>query len=109
MAIAKHINASLSAQKARLIADQIRGLPVEQAANILTFSVKKAAVIVKKVLNSAIYNAEHNEGADIDALKITAVYVDEASSMKRWHSRAKGRGNRIFRRRCHINIIVSER
>lgn len=108
MAVAKHKNAPLSAQKARLVADQIRGLPVNQAMDILVFSTKKAAAIVRKVLNSAVYNAEHNDGADIDELKVVSVYVDEASRLKRWHARAKGRGNRILKRTCHINIVVSE-
>lgn len=108
MAIAIHKNASFSAQKVRLIADQIRGLPVNRAMDILSFSNKKAAIAVKKVLHSAVYNAEHNDGADIDSLKVEAVYVDEASRLKRWHARAKGRGNRILKRSCHINIIVLE-
>lgn len=106
--IAKHKNVPMSAQKARLVADQIRGLPVAKAIDILKFSTKKAAHFVKKVLDSAIANAEHNEGADIDALKVFKVYVDEAFRLKRWHARAKGRGNRILKRTCHINIIVSD-
>ena len=105
---AKHNGASLSAQKARLVADQIRGLPVSKAVDILNFSNKVAAHLVKKVLNSAISNAEHNFGADIDELKVKAVYVDEAARLKRWHARAKGRGNRILKRSCNINIIVSD-
>lgn len=106
--IAKHKNAPMSAQKARLVADQIRGLPVSQAVDILTFSKKKAAVFIKKVLHSAIANAENNAGADIDELKVSRVYVDEASRLKRFHARAKGRGNRILKRTCHINIVVAD-
>lgn len=106
--MAKHKNAPLSAQKARLVADQIRGLHVSRALDILTFMPKKAASIIKKVLNSAIANAEHNVGADVDLLKVSKVYVDEAARMKRWHARAKGRGNRITKRTCHINIAVEE-
>jgi large subunit ribosomal protein L22 len=106
--IAKHKYAPLSAQKARLVADQIRGLDVNRAMNVLTFSTKKAAGIIKKVLNAAIANAEHNAGADVDELKVSHIYVDEGSRLKRWHARAKGRGNRILKRTCHINIIVSD-
>lgn len=90
-----HRGARISAQKTRLVADQIRGLPVDKALNVLTFSPKKAAGIVKKVVLSAIANAEHNEGADIDELKIKSIYVDKAASLKRFTARAKGRGNRI--------------
>jgi large subunit ribosomal protein L22 len=100
-------NTRISAQKARLVADQIRGEPVDKALNILSFSLKKGAKVVKKVLESAIANAEHNEGADIDELKVSTVYVDEASSYKRMMPRAKGRGNRILKRTCHITIKVS--
>jgi large subunit ribosomal protein L22 len=96
----------LSAQKGRLVADQIRGLPVGQALNILAFSPKKGAVIIKKVLESAIANAEHNDGADIDELKITTICVDKAASLKRMMARAKGRGNRIEKQTCHISITV---
>jgi large subunit ribosomal protein L22 len=106
--ISKHKNARSSAQKVRLVADQIRGLPVAKALDILTFSTKKAAPLVKKVLNAAIANAEHNQGADIDELKVSKVFVDEATKMKRWHARAKGRGNRIIKRSCHINVVVSD-
>ena len=87
-AIAKHRYARTSAQKARLVADQVRGLSVDKALNILTFSPKKAAVLVKKVLESAIANAEHNEGADIDALRVATIMVDEGPSMKRIRPRA---------------------
>ena len=101
-----HRGARISAQKTRLVADQIRGLPVAKALNVLTFSPKKAAGIVKKVVLSAIANAEHNEGADIDELKITSIYVDKAASLKRFTARAKGRGNRIEKQSCHITVTV---
>ena len=100
--------ARLSAQKARLVADLVRGKPVEQAINILTFSPKKGAVIIKKLLISAIANAEHNDGADIDALKVTTIYVDKGPSLKRFSARAKGRGNRIEKQTCHITLTVGE-
>ncbi|MDO5687390.1 MAG: 50S ribosomal protein L22 [Neisseria sp.] len=103
---AQHKNARISAQKARLVADMIRGKDIEQALNILTFSPKKGAGLVKKVLESAIANAEHNEGADIDELKVVTVYVDKAGSLKRFQARAKGRGNRIEKQTCHINVTV---
>lgn len=98
----------LSAQKGRLVADQIRGLPVERALNILTFSPKKGAVIIKKVLESAIANAEHNEGADVDELKVATIYVDEGSTLKRFRARAKGRGARILKPTCHITVTVGD-
>lgn len=98
----------LSAQKGRLVADQIRGLPVERALNILTFSPKKGAVIIKKVLESAIANAEHNEGADIDELKVSTIFVDEGSTLKRFRARAKGRGARILKPTCHITVTVGD-
>ncbi|CAG9182637.1 50S ribosomal protein L22 [Cupriavidus respiraculi] len=101
-----HRGARISAQKTRLVADQIRGLPIERALNILTFSPKKAAGIVKKVVESAIANAEHNEGADIDELKVTSIYVDKATSLKRFTARAKGRGNRIEKQTCHITVTL---
>lgn len=101
-----HRGARISAQKTRLVADQIRGLPVDKALNVLTFSPKKAAGIVKKVVLSAIANAEHNEGADIDELKITSIYVNKAASLKRFTARAKGRGNRIEKQSCHITVTV---
>src|SRR5689334_3872886 len=96
----------LSAQKGRLVADQIRGLPVDKALDLLAFSPKKGARILKKVLESAIANAEHNEGADIDELKVTTIYVDKAASLKRFTARAKGRGNRIEKQSCHITVTV---
>ena len=101
-----HRGARISAQKTRLVADQIRGLPIERALNILTFSPKKAAVIVKKVVESAIANAEHNEGADIDELKVKSIYIDKATSLKRFTARAKGRGNRIEKQTCHITVTL---
>lgn len=99
-------NARVSAQKARLVADLIRGKSVEQALNILTFSPKKSAELLKKVLESAIANAEHNEGADIDTLKVATVYVDKGPSLKRFSARAKGRGNRIEKQTFHITLVV---
>ncbi len=96
----------LSAQKGRLVADQIRGLSVDKALNILSFSPKKAAVIIKKGLESAIANAEHNDGADIDELRVTTIYIDKGASLKRMMPRAKGRGNSIEKQTCHITIIV---
>jgi len=106
---AKHRFARISAQKARLVADQIRGLPVERALNTLTFSPKKASGIIKKVLESAIANAEHNDGADIDELKVSAIMVDEGPAYKRWMARAKGRGTRILKRTSHITVTVAEK
>lgn len=105
---AKLKHAKLSAQKARLVADQIRGLPAEAAVNLLAFSSKKAADIMKKVLNSAISNAEHNNGADIDELKVSKVMVDEGPTARRFHARARGRGNRILKRSCHITVAVAD-
>lgn len=105
---AKLRGARISAQKARLVADQIRGKSVEEALNLLTFSNKKAAGIVKKVLDSAIANAEHNEGADIDELRVSTIFVDEGMSMKRIKPRAKGRADRILKRSCHITVKVAE-
>lgn len=98
--------ARVSAQKARLVADQIRGLPVAQALNVLAFSPKKSAGIIKKALDSAIANAEHNDGADIDELKVRTIYVDKATSLKRMIARAKGRGTGIEKQTCHITITV---
>ena len=98
----------ISAQKARLVADQIRGKPVEEALNTLGFSTKKAAALVRKVLNSAIANAEHNEGADVDELKVSSVYVVEGTTLKRIMPRAKGRADRISKRTCHITVKVAD-
>ena len=103
-----HKSARISAQKTRLVADQIRGLPISRAINILTFSPKKAAFIVKKVVESAIANAENNNGVDIDELTVGVVCVDEAATLKRISPRAKGRANRICKRSCHITIKVSD-
>lgn len=96
----------LSAQKGRLVADLIRGKKVDTALNILEFSPKKAAGIIKKVLESAIANAEHNDGADVDELKVTKIMVEEGTTLKRFSARAKGRGNRISKPTCHIYIHV---
>ena len=96
----------LSDQKGRLVADQIRGLPVDKALNILAFSPKKGAGIIKKVLESAIANAEHNDGADIDELKVKSIYVVKGMVLKRFTARAKGRGNRISKPTCHIFLTV---
>ena len=98
----------LSAQKARLVADLIRGKSVDKALNILTFSPQKSAVVIKKVLESAIANAEHNEGADIDALSVKRVFVDQGPVLKRFTARAKGRGNRISKPTCHIVVTVGD-
>jgi len=106
--VAKHRQANISAQKTRLVADQVRGMPVESALNLLTFSKKKAAVLVKKVLESAIANAEHNDGADIDELIVSTIYVDEGPTLKRLKARAKGRADRIFKRTCNITVKVSD-
>jgi large subunit ribosomal protein L22 len=105
---AKLSNAPMSAQKARLVGDQIRGLPVEKALNLLKFSSKKAATIMKKVLESAIANAEHNQSSDIDELVVTTVFVNEGTVLKRMRARAKGRGNHILKRTCHITVKVAE-
>ena len=101
--------ARMSAQKARLVADQIRGISVERAINILTFSPKKAAAIIKKLLESAIANAENNAGLDIDELSIKKIFVNEAPSFKRLRAASKGRGHRILKRNCHITIEVAEK
>ncbi len=100
--------ARLSAQKCRLVCDQVRGMPVDRALDLLRFSTKKAAAVVKKVLESAIANAEHNEGADIDELKVSKIFADQGASYKRMSARAKGRGVRILKPTCHITIIVSD-
>ncbi len=100
--------ARISPQKCRLVADQIRGRAVAEALNTLSFSPKKGAKIVKKLLESAIANAEHNNGADIDELTVSAVMVDEAPTFRRWEARAKGRGNRIIKRNSHITVQVAD-
>jgi large subunit ribosomal protein L22 len=100
--------ARISAQKARLVADLVRGMPVDRALNVLAFTEKKAAGLVRKVLESAIANAEHNEGADVDELKVSGIWVDEGPTMKRMHARAKGRGTRVMKRTSHITVKVSD-
>ena len=106
-AVAKLRGAPISAQKARLVADLVRGMPVEQALNTLEFSTKKAAQFVKKVIQSAIANAEHNNGADVDELKVATIFVDEGITLKRIMPRAKGRADRISKRTCHITVKVA--
>ncbi len=105
-AIARRIR--MSPQKVRLVADQIRGKNVASALDILAYSNKAAALTVKKVLESAIANAEHNEGADVDELKVSRIFVDEGMILKRIKPRAKGRADRIFKRTCHITVAVSD-
>ena len=100
--------AQISAQKARLVADQVRGKQVEEALQLLTFSTRKGAAIIRKLLNSAIANAEHNEGADVDELKVAKICVDEGRTLKRIRPRAKGRADRILKRSCHITIQVAD-
>ena len=100
--------ARMSAQKGRLVADLIRGKPVDQAMTILSFTPKKAAAIMRKLLESAIANAEHNDGADIDALKVKTVFVERGMFLKRFHARAKGRGNRVLKHTCHIYLTVGD-
>ena len=99
----------LSAQKGRLVADMVRGKPVEQALNILAFSPKKASKIVRKVLESAIANAEHNDGADVDELKVKTIHVEKGTSMRRFQARAKGRGCKIEKQTCHIYVTVGDK
>ena len=101
-------NVRISAQKVRLVADQIRGMPVDNAITLLTFSNKKAAKIIKKVLESAIANAEHNDAADVDELTVSAIMIDEGTTMKRWRPRARGRANKILKRMSHVTLAVSE-
>jgi large subunit ribosomal protein L22 len=96
----------LSVDKGRLVADMVRGKKVDQALNILRFTPKKAALIVRKAVESAVANAEHNDGADIDELKITSIYVEQGATLKRFSARAKGRGNRISKSTCHIYVTV---
>jgi large subunit ribosomal protein L22 len=105
---AKLYGVRLSAQKGRLVADLIRGRSVEQALNILAFTPKKSAQLIKKVLESAIANAEHNDGADVDELRVSRIDVDQGFALKRFQARAKGRGNRIIKRTCHIFVTVSD-
>ena len=96
----------LSVDKGRLVADLIRGKKVDQAIQILNFTPKKAALIVKKAVESAVANAEHNDGADIDELKIKSIYVEQGATLKRFSARAKGRGNRISKPTCHVYVTV---
>jgi large subunit ribosomal protein L22 len=105
---AKLYGAKLSAQKGRLVADMVRGQKVDRALNILAFTPKKAAQIIKKVLESAIANAEHNNGADIDELKVTQILVEKGPVLKRFHARAKGRGNRVLKHTCHVFLTVGD-
>ena len=105
---AKLYGVRLSAQKGRLVADLVRGQPIGNALNILTFTPKKGAKIIKKVLESAIANAEHNNGADIDELKVQTIYVEKGPVLKRFHARAKGRGNRIIKPTCHVFLTVGD-
>ena len=100
--------AHLSAQKGRLVADMIRGKPVDEAINILAFSPKRGAALMKKLLESAIANAEHNDGADVDTLKVKTIHVERGSFQRRFHARAKGRGTRVLRHSCHIYITVGD-
>ncbi|ALQ51266.1 50S ribosomal protein L22 [Nitrosomonas ureae] len=106
--IAKLRGARISAQKCRLVADQIRGVAVDKALNILTFTPKKGAELIHRLLESAIANAEHNDGADIDELKILSITVDQGTSMKRTSARAKGRGNKIVKPTCHISLTLGD-
>ena len=108
MTIAKLKNAKVAPQKMRLVADQIRGKPVEEAINLLNFSNKKAAGLLKKILESAVANAEHNEGADVDELNVARITVDEGPTMKRWRARARGRASQILKRTSHITVAVEE-
>jgi len=109
MEVAAHMRgAQLSAQKARRVVDLVRGKSVEDALDILAFSTQKGAAIVKKVLESAVANAEHNEGADVDELKVSTIFVNEGLSLKRIKPRAKGRADRIVKRTCHITVKVAD-
>ena len=98
----------LSAQKGRLVADMVRGMPVGRALDVLAFSPKKGARIIRKVLESAIANAEHNDGADIDELRVTRIMVEKGPVLKRFHARAKGRGNRVLKHTCHVFLAVGD-
>jgi len=100
--------ARMSAQKGRLVADMIRGKRVDQAMNVLAFTPKKGAAIVRKLLESAIANAEHNDGADIDTLKVKIIHVERGAFQRRFQARAKGRGNRVLKHTCHIYITVGD-
>ena len=109
MQVRAHLKyARLSPQKGRLVADQVRGMLVEDALNLLTFSNKKAAAVIRKVLLSAVANAENNEGADVDELRVSTIMVDEGPTLKRFRARAKGRGTRILKRTSHVTVTVSD-
>jgi large subunit ribosomal protein L22 len=101
--------ARLSAQKCRLVCDQIRGLPIDRALDVLKFSRKKSAAVLKKLLDSAIANAEHNNGADIDELKVCRIFADQGPAYKRMQARAKGRGTRLLKPTCHITVVLSDK
>ena len=107
--LAKHRHAKISAQKVRLAANQVRGLPVSSAVDILNFSPKKSAAHINAVLHSAVANAEHNNGLDVDDLYVSKVFIDEGPTAKRFRARAKGRGDRILKRTCHITVILDEK
>lgn len=100
--------ARMSPQKCRLVCDQIRGLPIDRALDILKFSPKRIAGVLLKVVNSAIANAEHNHGADIDELKVKSVFADQGPTYKRMHAKAKGRGSSILKPTCHVTVILSD-
>jgi large subunit ribosomal protein L22 len=106
--IAKHRYARISPRKARLVADLIRGLPVDRALEILAFTKQKSALLLKKLLYSAVANAEHNKRMDVDVLKIQSIVVDEGPRMKRWMPRAKGRATPILKRSSHIVVILTD-
>jgi large subunit ribosomal protein L22 len=106
--VAKLKFARLSPQKCRLVCDQVRGLNIDRALDVLKFSRKRAATVLKKVLDSAIANAEHNNGADIDELKIAKVFADQGPTYKRMQAKAKGRGSRILKPTCHITVVLSD-
>jgi len=109
MQVAAKLNfARLSPQKCRLVCDQIRGLPIDRALDLLKFSPKRTAGVLLKLLNSAIANAEHNFGADIDELKVAQIYADQGPTYKRMQAKAKGRGSRILKPTCHITIVLSD-
>lgn len=107
-ALAKLKFVQISPQKVRLVADEVRGMGAEKAVTQLEFSTQKGATILKKVINSAISNAEHNLGADIDDLKVATICVDQGPTLKRFKARARGRGDRILKRSCHITVVVSD-
>ncbi len=107
-AAAKHKFVNISPQKARLVANEVRGMSAEKAVTMLQFSTQKAAGIIKKIIDSAVANAEHNLGADIDELTVSTIFVDQGPTLKRFKARARGRGDRILKRTCHITVVVSD-